>query len=225
MPRAPIAEVLGSYGKATLVGMALTAPLAAMNGLLFAHMPGYLISVLHYDPKSVAPAIMSGIVSQSIFVVVYGWLSDSIPRIRLHRLGACLLLVGAWPFYHAIVEHQLSLVAIFVAVGLASGLVNGTVGALLADLYPTPVRFTGIAFSYNVCNAIFQGLAPLVATLLIEVSGSNTSPALFLGFAALVGVGGGLAFRRFGGSILSPTAPASRVSATVRNGAVRNVTA
>ncbi len=209
VPRAPIAEVLGSYGKATLVGMALTAPLAAMNGLLFAHMPGYLISVLHYDPKSVAPAIMSGIVSQSIFVVVYGWLSDKVSRIALHRLGAGLLLLGAWPFYQAIVDHQASLVAIFVAVGLASGLVNGTVGALLADLYATPVRFTGIAFSYNVCNAIFQGLAPLAATLLIEATGVVTSPAYFLGFAAAIGIVGGLAFRRFGGRIMATATEAS----------------
>lgn len=214
VPRAPIAEVLRNYGKATLVGLALTAPLAAMNGLLFAHMPGYLISVLHYDAKAVAPAVMSGIVSQSFFVVVYGWLSDSVPRIRLHRLGAALLLVGAWPFYHAIVDHQLGLVAIFVAVGLASGLVNGTVGALLADLYATPVRFTGIAFSYNFCNAIFQGLAPLVATLLIEATGSNASPALFLGFAALVGVGGGLGFKRFGGRIGTTALPWTARGAT-----------
>lgn len=215
IPRAPIAVVLQNYGRATLIGMALTAPLAAMNGLLFAHMPGYLITVLHYSPKAVAPAILSGIVSQSIFVVVYGWLSDSITRIRLHRLGSALLLLGAWPFYTAVVDHQFGLVSIFVAVGLASGLVNGTVGALLADLYRTPVRFTGIAFSYNVCNAFFQGLAPLAATLLIEATGSTVSPSLFLGFAALIGVAGGLVFGRFGGKILA--APAASPTRAPKN--------
>ena len=180
-----------------------------MNGLLFAHMPGYLIAVLHYGPKDVAPAVLSGIVAQSLFVVVFGWLSDSVARIRLHRLGSALLLIGAWPFYTAVVDHRIGLIAIFVAVGLASGLVNGPVGALLADLYETPVRFTGIAFSYNVCNAFFQGLAPLAATVLIEATGSTVSPALFLGFAALIGVGGGLFFGRFGGGILRlPPRPA-----------------
>jgi hypothetical protein len=41
-------------------------------------------------------------------------------------------------------------------------------------------RYTGMAIGFNVSVAIFGGTAPLVATLLIKITGDNQAPAFYL---------------------------------------------
>jgi hypothetical protein len=54
----------------------------------------------------------------------------------------------------------------------------------VADLFPTRLRFTGIAFSYNIAFTIFSGTAPLLATAAIRASGTQAAPALVMGLCA-----------------------------------------
>ena len=56
--------------------------------------------------------------------------------------------------------------------GLSAGLTNGSFAVLLTDLFPTRIRFTGVALVFNVSFTIFSGTAPLVATTLIRDTGS-----------------------------------------------------
>ncbi|HWX26018.1 MAG TPA: hypothetical protein VNZ53_01095, partial [Steroidobacteraceae bacterium] len=58
--------------------------------------------------------------------------------------------------------------------------------AILADLFPTPVRFTGVAFTMNIGAVVFSGTAPLIATLLISATGRFDAPSVLLIAAALL---------------------------------------
>ena len=60
--------------------------------------------------------------------------------------------------------------------------------ALLVELFPTRIRYTGMALAYNFC-AIIGGLTPAFAEKLIGSTGSNTSlvyPLLFAGVASFL---------------------------------------
>ena len=48
---------------------------------------------------------------------------------------------------------------------------------LLTDLFPTRIRFTGVALVFNVAFTLFSGTAPLVATTLVRDTGMSTAPA------------------------------------------------
>jgi hypothetical protein len=51
---------------------------------------------------------------------------------------------------------------------------------MLSELFPTKIRYTGIAVSYNLGFAIFGGLTPFVSLSLIYYTGWTTTPALYL---------------------------------------------
>ena len=57
---------------------------------------------------------------------------------------------------------------------------DGTLATFLAEMFPTSVRYTGFAVSFNTANALFGGTAPFVATWLIDVTGSVMAPAWYL---------------------------------------------
>jgi MHS family proline/betaine transporter-like MFS transporter len=54
------------------------------------------------------------------------------------------------------------------------GIYLAPVPALLVESFPTSIRFTGMALSYNIC-AIVGGLTPAVSTWLISTTGNNDS--------------------------------------------------
>jgi MFS family permease len=78
--RLPLREVIAAHPWPVLVGIAVTAATAGYTGLLFAHMPGYLVRVLHYNPRHVAVALNIGIAAASFGLLAVGWLGDHVPR-------------------------------------------------------------------------------------------------------------------------------------------------
>jgi len=65
---------------------------------------------------------------------------------------------------------------------LAMGAVlSGVVtAALLSEVFPTRTRYTASAITYNMAYTIFGGTAPLMATWLIGMTGTNLAPAYYL---------------------------------------------
>ena len=86
--------------------------------------------------------------------------------------------------------------------GVCAGLTNGTFAVLLTDLFPTRVRFTGVALAFNVAFTIFSGLSPLMATTLIRQTGSAAAPAYLMMASAFIALVGSLGTRRYGGAVL-----------------------
>ncbi|MFT4235218.1 MAG: MFS transporter [Microbacterium sp.] len=57
---------------------------------------------------------------------------------------------------------------------LLMGMTFGPMGALLPELFPTNVRYTGSAVSYNVASVLGAALAPIVALELWKIADSST---------------------------------------------------
>jgi MFS family permease len=184
--RLPLREVIMAHPWPVLVGIAVAAPTAGFTGLLVAYMPGYLGRVLHYDAGAVAVALNIGIAALSFGLVAVGWLGDRVPRRHLLAAGAVLLLVGCWPWYLAAAERSAPLIVLLVLAAAGASFASGVFGAVVTDLFPTRVRYSGVAFAYNVSFTAFGGTAPLLATVAISATGAATAPALVMaGCAAL----------------------------------------
>ena len=80
---------------------------------------------------------------------------------------------------------------------------------LLTDLFPTRIRFTGVALVFNVSFTIFSGTAPLVATTLIRETGQPASPAFLMVGSAVLALLGSLWVERYGGNVLRTGSPGS----------------
>ena len=63
---------------------------------------------------------------------------------------------------------------------------DGTLPSFLAELFPTKVRYSGFAVSFNLSNALFGGTAPFMATLLIAMTQSKIAPGWYLVAASAV---------------------------------------
>ncbi len=200
--RQPFVELLRTHRTHVLVGCALLAGTGCFNGLFFSHLPAYLAGVLQYDPKQAVFSQTVGVIASAIGILATGWIGDRIPPRYLLRTGVTLLLVFAYPFYLALESRSVNLTLLLVLAGLAAGLTNGSFAVLLTDLFPTRIRFTGVALGFNVSFTLFSGTAPLVATSLIGGTGQMASPAFLMMACALIALVGSLWVERYGGNVM-----------------------
>lgn len=200
--RQPFRELLRTHTTHVVVGCAVLAGTGCFNGLFFSHLPAYLSGVLQYDPRQAIYSQTVGVVASAIGILFTGWLGDRIPPRYLLRTGVGLLLVFAYPFYMALETRAVNLTLLLVLAGLAAGLTNGSFACLLTDLFPTRIRFTGVALVFNISFTVFSGTAPLVATTLIRETGQAASPAGLMVGCALLALAGSLWLERYGGNVL-----------------------
>jgi MFS transporter, MHS family, proline/betaine transporter len=200
--RQPFRDLLRTHATAVLVGSAVLAGTACFNGLFFSHLPAYLSGVLHYDPRAGVYSQTVGVIASSVAILATGWLGDRIPPRYLLRAGVALLALLAYPFYSALDQRSANLTMLLTLAGLVAGLTNGSFACLLTDLFPTRIRFTGVALVFNISFTIFSGTAPLVATTLIREMGSVRAPALLMIGCGLLALVGSVWTEHYGGHVL-----------------------
>jgi MFS transporter, MHS family, proline/betaine transporter len=204
--RQPFRELLRTNLAHVAVGCALLGGIGTFNGLFFSHLSAYLSAVLKYDPRTAVLAQTVGVIAMATATLLTGWLGDRIHPRYLLRAGAALLLVAAYPFYSAVESRAVSLTLLCTVAGLVGALSAGSFAVLLTDLFPTRIRFTGVALVFNVSFTLFSGTAPLIATSLIERTGNNASPAYMMIGSALIALIGSFFVNRFGGNVMTAVA-------------------
>ena len=199
--RLPFMEMIRSQPASVLVAIASMIATAAFNGLLFA-MPSFLPQAMHYSAKEASLAQNVCLVVLSFGLLAAAWLGDRIPRRWILGVGALLLTLLSVPFFEAVNNRSFGLLWLFAGAGLVASLVNGPMCATAADLFPTRVRFSGVAISFNLAFSIFSGVAPLVATALVQTTQSPASPGYYMSGCALLCLIGCLFLHRYDGRIL-----------------------
>jgi MFS family permease len=201
--RQPFRDVLRTHLRQVALGVSVLAATAGFNGLFFAHMAAYVSGVLGYNPRQAVVSQTIGVVVHALGILAVGRLADRVhPRLLL-RAGAIALVALAFPFYSALVDRSLNPTLLLVLAGLCASLVNGTFAVLLTDLFPTRIRFSGVALGFNVAFTIFSGTAPLVATSLIRSTGLSTAPAFVMVACGLLTLVASVGLSRGGGYVLN----------------------
>jgi MHS family proline/betaine transporter-like MFS transporter len=200
--RQPFRELLRTHRAQVLIGVAGLAATACFTGLYFSHLPAYLTAVLKYEPRQAVLAQTVGVIAHAFAILVVGWLGDRVAPRYLLRAGASMMLLFVYPFYAALAAQTLSLTLVLVAAGVAMGLTNGSFAVLLTDLFPTRIRFSGVALVFNIAFTLFSGLAPLVATTLIRETGSVLAPAILAAATGAIAIAASFWVERYGGNVL-----------------------
>jgi len=197
----PVGELLRTHPGQIVIGIAAQAVTAVFAGLFFAYMPAYLTAVSKYDPATATFAQTYGVVLHAALIVVVGWLTYYYPPALLLRIGAIALTLGAYPFYAALSAHSLNIIVLMTMAACAGAFVNGTFAFVTADLFPTRIRFSGVAVVQNVSQTAFGGTAPLVATALVRDLQSPIAPALVVAVCGVMTFAGSFWLARAAGKV------------------------
>jgi MFS family permease len=208
-PALPSADIFKIRPMSILVGVAATAAVGGFNGYLF-FMPGFLSSAMDYSRAEVLEGQYVCLAILSFGLLFIAWLGDRIPRHYLLAIGGVLLTVLSYPFFAAAWGGSMNLILLFAIAGVAASFGNGVFSGIIADIFPTRVRFSGIGMSMNIAFTLFSGCTPLIATLMVAQTGEKGSATYDPTVAAWLLVGCGviailaaIALPRYAGQVLA----------------------
>ncbi|HAT1648144.1 TPA: MHS family MFS transporter [Raoultella planticola] len=186
----PTANV-GQTLKAILTGIGRLMVWSAAGYTYLVIMPAYLQSSLHTGfNQALLIAVISNI-GFAMTILPAGILSDKWGRRNVMVIAAVLLLILALPLLKILQAESSTLLVKGVVVLIAGGLVGMLAGpgpAMLAEMFPTKVRYTGLGLAYSLSNAIFSGCAGLIITGLIKQTGNLDIPAYYVMATAVVSI-------------------------------------
>lgn len=185
-PARPFRDLVRGHWRTLLVLFVYFAVLGLLTHMFLGYLPTYLTEAIGMSSGTVL-ALTTGANLVSIPVAL--WLCVLADRhgrrlqIRLGALAAVVLIVPAYLLIGtgSLVAVVVALLAFVFAVSLLQ------MGALsVLELYPTSVRFSGMALPYNLAYAVFGGTAPLVSELLVNGTGVLIAPAIYASAVALI---------------------------------------
>ena len=161
----PVLEVLSKHKTAVGIGMLLTWFLTACVVVIILATPNLLgnFGIARADAFKMQSM---AIVMQMLGCIIAGLCADRFGATKTLFFGAVFVALSSLLFYLNLGHvNQSTLFILYMLLGLSSGTV-GMVAYGLVKMFPAPIRFSGISFSYNLSYAIAGGLTlPIVQWL------------------------------------------------------------
>ncbi|WP_418863828.1 MFS transporter, partial [Slackia exigua] len=186
----PIRTLLSRYPRKVLICFGACMLNAVGFYMVLTYIPNYLEVTLSFDPTA-ASAITTIVLAAYIgFIFVSGRISDRVGRRRMLIIACVGFVAFTVPAFHLLGTCQFGVVLVTELVMCMILTVNdGTLSSYLTETFPTAVRYSGFAFSFNLANALFGGSASYISFWLINATGNAIAPAYYMiaiGLIALV---------------------------------------
>jgi metabolite-proton symporter len=186
--KAPVVEVIKRHPKeivlSALIRMSEQMPFYVVTAFVLA----YLTDEDHgYSNDFVLIGTLIAAAVEFVLLPFFGHLSDTVGRKRIYMTGAAVM--GVWGFvYFAMLDSG---VAWVVFLALCLGLVPhamqyGPQASLIAESFPTSLRYGGAGLGYQLASVVAGGPAALVATFLIHEFGTGYAVAAYIAVSALI---------------------------------------
>ncbi|MBA8822641.1 MFS transporter [Ochrobactrum sp. P6BS-III] len=196
--KAALASVFGEHLRTTTGALMINTAGTVTFYLLLVYMPTFASRELGISGEvKFASSALGGFVMIIISPII-GYLADRFFKpTAVMASGMVLLAILAFPLFAWIIENPTGekLIILTVLLSMPLAIITGLSGAIVAQLYPTEVRTTGLSFAYNIPPTFFGGLSPLVVSYLIATTGNKASPALYIILVAVIGLCGALLVR------------------------------
>jgi MFS family permease len=138
-------------------------------------------------------AVMVATFVQIFATIGFGALSDRIGRIPVLRAAVIFVALYIFPLFWLLQTRDALIVTAALTVSaIAFGALYGPIAALFAEAFETSVRYSGASLGYQIGAVFGGGLAPLIATGLLQRYGATWPICVYmiaLGVLALVCLG------------------------------------
>jgi MFS family permease len=177
--------------QAVFIGLMLTLLISSITTVIVLLLPDLIELRFTPDSDLFGFSHSLGIVFMIFGCIFYGLISNYQNFGKILVIGSILLIGQMFAFYYHLEAGGDYILIMYALLGFCAGIV-GMIPAILVQLFPTNVRLTGLAFSYNIMYAIVGGFVPFglgYATMFVSFS-----PALYIAFIGAIGIIMGLYF-------------------------------
>jgi MFS family permease len=181
----PLLVVFRDHKRAVISSIAATLLLTTAILVVILMTPSLLQTRFAIPLKQIEWANLAGTAALCISTVVIGILTDLFGVRKVAVPAVLLLAISTYALYLGAERATSSLLPLYVLAGLGAG-VAILIPIVMVRAFPPVVRFTGVAFSYNIAYAVFGGMTPIVVSRLALID--PLGPAHFITGTVAVGL-------------------------------------
>lgn len=155
--------------------------------LFLTYIPTFLQEVAKVPRPQAQLSNVIGIIVFGVLIPVFGALSDRVGRRPILLFAVSAFALSSIPVMMALSTG--SLIAVYLCQILVAVLLAAIVGpspAVVAEMFPTAIRFSAMSLGWNISAMLFGGVAPLMATLILAWTGLSWSAGFIAVFCALL---------------------------------------
>jgi MFS family permease len=180
-------EVLRRYPRGVFTAMGLRFAENIMYYLVVIVSITYLKQQVGADTGDILLWLLVAHLVHFAVIPQVGRLSDRVGRRPVYIVGA--IGAGMWGFFAFplmdTANYLLIMAAIIIGL-LIHALMYAPQPAIMAEMFPTRMRYSGVSLGYQVTSIVAGSLAPIISVKLLDIYDSSLPIALYLAGAAVV---------------------------------------
>ena len=183
-----VAEVFRRYPRGVFTAMGLRFAENILYYLVVTFSITYLKVIVQTDTSRILLLLLVAHIVHFAVIPMVGRLSDNVGRKPVYMAGA--ILGGTWGFFaFPMMDTKNDLVilaAITIGLLFFHSLMYAGQPALMAEMFPTRMRYSGVSLGYQVTSIVAGALAPIIAVALLGQYKSSVPVAIYLLGACVV---------------------------------------
>jgi metabolite-proton symporter len=193
--RVPVATLLARHWWPTLLGSLSMVVCYTLFYISSVFSLSYGVSTLHFTRPGFLGMLCVAVVFMALATPLSAWAADRFGRKPVLIVGILLAVLSGFTMEPLLGSGFMPFVQLFLIIELfLMGITFAPMGALLPELFPTNVRYTGAGVSYNLGGILGASVAPYIAQVL-AAKGGLAWVGGYVSVAALVSLVGVLCMR------------------------------
>ncbi|MFC5790073.1 MFS transporter [Agromyces tardus] len=182
-----VIEVIKRYPRGVITAMGLRVAENILYYVVVTFSIVYLTQVVKEGTANTLLLLVGAHLVHFLVIPQWGRLSDRIGRRPVYAIGA--VLGAAWAFFAFPLMSTGQPVVIWLAISLGlvfHGAMYAGQPAIMAEMFPTRMRYSGVSLGYQVTSIFAGSLAPIIATSLLAQYGSSVPVAIYVAVACAI---------------------------------------
>lgn len=168
----PVVEAFASHWRPILLGALAMVVCYALFYISTVFSLSHGVASLGYSRESFLGMLCFAVLFMAAATPLSAWLSDRFGRKPVLIGGCVLAILSGFTMEPLLTQGSNLSVTLFLSLELfLMGVTFAPMGALLPELFPTPVRYTGASAAYNLGGIVGASVAPFFAQKLVSLGG------------------------------------------------------
>lgn len=172
-------------------GIVLGTAFGVINGstfyLIATYLPEYFEKILGLSSIENAEVSFSILILTTILLPFFGMLGDRLKVRSMMLYSSIAIILLLYPIYYYTNTENLTalLISCFLFI-IPVTCITALIPWLLASIFPTRIRFTGVSLAFNLADGLAGGFTPAIALFLSKLTGDQGSFCLYILICSII---------------------------------------